>query len=89
PTPVQESPSTSTATTLPPPSVSTTPSVPQQITTPIPTLPTITDALTITTAVPESNALIAVELRVAKLEKDMPELKTVDHSTKALAILKS
>ncbi|GKA64022.1 hypothetical protein Tco_0763628, partial [Tanacetum coccineum] len=30
----------------------------------------------------------AVELRVAILEKDMSELKTVDHSTEALAILK-
>ncbi|GJY04237.1 retrovirus-related pol polyprotein from transposon TNT 1-94 [Tanacetum coccineum] len=69
PTPVQESPSTTTATTLPPSSVSTTPFVSQQTTTSIPTPPTTTDALTITTAVPESNALIAVELRVAKLEK--------------------
>ncbi|GKB71764.1 hypothetical protein Tco_0933176, partial [Tanacetum coccineum] len=33
-------------------------------------------------------ALSAVELRVAILEKDMSELKTVDHSTEALAILK-
>ncbi|GKA88110.1 hypothetical protein Tco_0809874, partial [Tanacetum coccineum] len=87
-TPVQESPSTATATTLPPPSVTTTPSVPQQ-TTPIPIQPIITDAPTITTAVPESNALTAVELRVAKLEKDVFELKTIDYSTEALAILKS
>ncbi|GJZ14966.1 hypothetical protein Tco_0550643 [Tanacetum coccineum] len=66
PTPVQESPSTATATTLPPSSVTTTPYVPQQITTPIPT-PTITiNAPTVNTA-----------------------LKTVDHSTEALAILKS
>ncbi|GJX74533.1 hypothetical protein Tco_0313128 [Tanacetum coccineum] len=89
PTPVQESPSTATTTTLPPPIVSTTPSVPQQTTTPIPT-PTITiDAPTVTTVVPESNALTTVELRVAKLEKDVSELKTIDHSNKALAILKS
>ncbi|GKD54554.1 hypothetical protein Tco_1287941, partial [Tanacetum coccineum] len=87
PTPVQESPSTATTTTLPPPIVSTTPSVPQQTTTPIPT-PTITiDAPTVTTVVPESNALTTVELRVAKLEKDVSELKTIDHSNKALAIL--
>ncbi|GKE27771.1 hypothetical protein Tco_1443155, partial [Tanacetum coccineum] len=89
PTPVQESPSTATATTLPPPSVSTTPSVPQQTTTPIPTPPTTTDAQIITTAVPESNALTTIKLRVAKLEKDVSELKTVDHSTEALAIFKS
>ncbi|GKA21317.1 hypothetical protein Tco_0701306 [Tanacetum coccineum] len=88
-TPVQESPSTATATTLPPPFVSTTPSVPQQTTTPILTPTIITDAPTVTTAVPESNALIVVELRVAKLEKDVSELKTVDYSTEALAILKS
>ncbi|GJU18557.1 hypothetical protein Tco_1146523 [Tanacetum coccineum] len=69
PTLVQESPSTATVTTLPPPSVSTTPSVPQQTTTSIPKPPTTTDAQIITTAVPESNALTAVELRVAKLEK--------------------
>ncbi|GJS23633.1 hypothetical protein Tco_0452265 [Tanacetum coccineum] len=78
-----------TVTTLPPPSVSTTPPVPQQITTPIPTQPITTDAPTVTTVVPESNALTTVELRVAKLEKDTSELKTVDHSTEALAILKS
>ncbi|GJT30776.1 hypothetical protein Tco_0911051 [Tanacetum coccineum] len=80
--------SDSTITTLPPLSVSTTPPVPQQTTTPIHTLPITTDAPTITTAFPESNALIAVELRVAELEKDVSELKTIDHSTKALAILK-
>ncbi|GKD95139.1 hypothetical protein Tco_1374976 [Tanacetum coccineum] len=55
--------------------------------TPTPTI--TTDAPTITTAIPESNALTVVELRVSKLEKDMSELKTVDHSTEALAILKS
>ncbi|GJZ08766.1 hypothetical protein Tco_0543049 [Tanacetum coccineum] len=85
----EESPSTATSITLPPPSVSTTPSVPQQTTTSIPTQPITIDAPTITNVVPESNALTAVELRVAKLEKDVSELKTVDHSTEALAILKS
>ncbi|GJS47394.1 hypothetical protein Tco_0597515 [Tanacetum coccineum] len=61
----------------------------QQTTTPIPT-PTITiDALTITTAVPESNALTAVELRVAKLEKYVFELKTGDHFSIALVVLQS
>nr|GFB13197.1 hypothetical protein [Tanacetum cinerariifolium] len=42
----------------------------QQTPTPIPTPPITIDALTITTAVLESNALTVVELRVAKLEKD-------------------
>ncbi|GJW77334.1 hypothetical protein Tco_0139016 [Tanacetum coccineum] len=61
----------------------------QQIPTPIPTQPITIDAPTITTIVLESNALMAVEQRLAKLEKDVSELKTVDHSTKALAVLKS
>ncbi|GKA49043.1 hypothetical protein Tco_0742001 [Tanacetum coccineum] len=60
----------------------------QQTPTPIPTQTIITDAPTITTTVLESNALTAVELRVAKLEKDVSKLKTVDHSAEALAILK-
>ncbi|GJT36549.1 hypothetical protein Tco_0926968 [Tanacetum coccineum] len=92
PIPVQESPSTAIATTLPPPFVSTTPSVPQPTTTLIPT-PTITNRCfqngSPLLTVPESNALNAVELRVSKLEKDVFELKTVDRSTEALAILKS
>ncbi|GKC10225.1 hypothetical protein Tco_1001835 [Tanacetum coccineum] len=69
-TPVQESPSIATVTTLPPPSLSTTPSVPQQATTPIPTPTITTDAPIITIDVSESDALSAVQLRVAKLEKD-------------------
>ncbi|GJS47666.1 retrovirus-related pol polyprotein from transposon TNT 1-94 [Tanacetum coccineum] len=89
PTPVQESPLIAIVTTLPPPSVSTTPPIPQQTTTPIPTPTIITDALTVTTAVPESNALTSVELRVAKSKKDVTELKTVNHSIEAFAILKS
>ncbi|GJS39075.1 hypothetical protein Tco_0564118, partial [Tanacetum coccineum] len=55
------------------PSPLVTPIIPsvQQTPTPIPT-PTITiDALTVTTAIQESNALSAVEIRVAKLEKDL------------------
>ncbi|GJR60853.1 hypothetical protein Tco_1503015 [Tanacetum coccineum] len=59
----KESPSIATATTLPPLFVSTTPFVPQQTTTSIPTPPTTTDAQIITTAVSESNALSSVELR--------------------------
>ncbi|GKB72944.1 hypothetical protein Tco_0934356, partial [Tanacetum coccineum] len=88
-TPVQESPSIAIVTTLPPPSVSTTPPVPQQTTTPIPTPPITTDAPTITTIVSESDALSAVQLRVAKLEKDVSELKKIDLSAKALAALKT
>ncbi|GKD88252.1 hypothetical protein Tco_1363759 [Tanacetum coccineum] len=61
----------------------------QQTTTPIPTPLTTTDAPTVTTAIPESNALTAVELRVAKLEKDVSKLKTIDHSSEALAVLQS
>ncbi|GJZ49437.1 hypothetical protein Tco_0603627, partial [Tanacetum coccineum] len=89
PIPVQESPSTATATTLPPPFLSTSSSIPQQTTTPIPTPTITTDAPTVTAVVPEYNALTAVELRVAKLEKDVSELKTIDHSIEYLAILKS
>ncbi|GJQ93660.1 hypothetical protein Tco_0004799 [Tanacetum coccineum] len=61
----------------------------QQTTTPIPTPTIINGAPTVTTVVPESNALTTVELRVAKLEKDMSELKTVYHSSEALAVLQS
>nr|GEZ11266.1 hypothetical protein [Tanacetum cinerariifolium] len=88
-TPVQESPSAASITTLPPPSVSATPPVTQQTTTPIPTPPITTDAPTITTAVLESDALFAVQLKVAKLEKDVSELKKVDLSTEALVALKT
>ncbi|GJS52015.1 hypothetical protein Tco_0625377 [Tanacetum coccineum] len=59
----------------------------QQTPTPIPTLPITTDAPTFTTVVLESNTLSVVELRVAKLEKDMSELKTVDHSLEVLVHL--
>nr|GEU81798.1 putative reverse transcriptase domain-containing protein [Tanacetum cinerariifolium] len=61
----------------------------QQTPTPISTQPIATNAPAITTDVPESNALAVVELRVAELEKDVFELKIVDHSTKALVALKS
>ncbi|GJZ73460.1 retrovirus-related pol polyprotein from transposon TNT 1-94 [Tanacetum coccineum] len=76
-------------TTLPPLSVSTTPLVHQQTTTQIPTPIIITDALTVTIVVPESNALTSIELRVAKSKKDVFELKTIDQSTEPFAILKS
>ncbi|GKF65110.1 hypothetical protein Tco_0188558, partial [Tanacetum coccineum] len=48
-----------------------------------------TNAPTITTYVLESDALSAVQLRVAKLEKYVSELKKIDLSTKALAALKT
>ncbi|GJZ23030.1 hypothetical protein Tco_0560489 [Tanacetum coccineum] len=88
-TPVQESPLIDTIITLPLPSVSTTPLVPQQTTTTIPTPTITTDAPIITTAVSESDALSAVQLRVAKLEKDVSELKKIDLSAEALAALKT
>nr|GEV52080.1 hypothetical protein [Tanacetum cinerariifolium] len=87
--PVQETPSAVPITTLPPPSVTTISPAPlQQSTASILSPPITTDAPTITTADPESDALSSVQLRVAKLEKDVFELKKIDHSAKALATLK-
>ncbi|GKG28093.1 hypothetical protein Tco_0406420, partial [Tanacetum coccineum] len=63
--------------------------MPQQTTAPIPPPPITTDAPTITTSILESDALSAVQLRVDKLEKDVSELKNVDHSTTTIATLKS
>ncbi|GJU32646.1 hypothetical protein Tco_1176235 [Tanacetum coccineum] len=87
-TPIQESPSKAIVTTLPPPSVSITASVPQQTTTPTPTPTITTEAPIITTAISESDALSAVQLRVAKLEKDVSDIKKIDLSAEALASLK-
>ncbi|GKA78226.1 ribonuclease H-like domain-containing protein [Tanacetum coccineum] len=86
-TPILETPLATTVNTSPHPFVSTIPHVPlqQQSTTP----PITTDAPTVTTAVFGSNALLAVELRVEKLEKDVSDLKIVDHSSEALVVLKS
>ncbi|GJZ16201.1 hypothetical protein Tco_0551878 [Tanacetum coccineum] len=53
------------------------------------TNPYTTDAPTITTVVTESDALSVVQLRVAKLEKDVFELKKIDLSAEALADLKT
>nr|GFA26060.1 hypothetical protein [Tanacetum cinerariifolium] len=87
--PVQESHSVKLVTSFAPPSVSIIPHVPlQQTTTPILTPPTTTGAPTITIVVSESDALIAVQLRVAKLENDVSELKNIDHSVEDLATLK-
>ncbi|GJS38054.1 hypothetical protein Tco_0536436 [Tanacetum coccineum] len=80
---------TPVSTAVPSPQVTPIFSSIQQTPTPIPTPPIIIDAPTVTTTVPESNALTAVELRVAKLEKDVSELKTIDHSSEALAVLQS
>ncbi|GJU09411.1 hypothetical protein Tco_1131807 [Tanacetum coccineum] len=89
-TPVPETPSVAHATTLlPPQSVSTIPPVLLQTTKPIPSPPITTEAPTITTDVLESDTLTAVQLRVSKLEKDVSELKKIDHSTEALTFLKS
>ncbi|GJS29159.1 hypothetical protein Tco_0489779 [Tanacetum coccineum] len=68
-TPIPKTPSAALIITLPPPFVSTISLVPQKTTTSIPTPPIITESPTITTVVPESDALSAVQLRVAKLEK--------------------
>nr|GEW94881.1 hypothetical protein [Tanacetum cinerariifolium] len=76
-------------TNLPPPSVSTTPSVPQQTTTPIPTPTITTHALIITIAIFESDALFAAKLKVSKLEKYVFDNKKIDLSIKALAALKT
>ncbi|GJX53284.1 integrase, catalytic region, zinc finger, CCHC-type containing protein [Tanacetum coccineum] len=80
---------TPVSTAAPSPQVTPIISSVQQTPTPIPTPSITTDALTVTTVVPESNALTVVELRVAKLEKDVSELKTVDHSSEALVVLQS
>ncbi|GJW34181.1 retrovirus-related pol polyprotein from transposon TNT 1-94 [Tanacetum coccineum] len=88
-TPIQENPSATPITTLPPPSVSTTPHVSQQTITPIPTPPITTDTPTVTNVVLESDVLNVVQLRVAKLEKDMSELKKIDLPAKAITNLKT
>ncbi|GJR71159.1 hypothetical protein Tco_0083524 [Tanacetum coccineum] len=71
---------------LPPPIVSAISYVQQQ-TTPIPTTPITTIALNITTIIPDP--LPAIVQRVSKLEKDVQELKQVDHSPTILATIRS
>ncbi|GJU79302.1 hypothetical protein Tco_1276372 [Tanacetum coccineum] len=56
-----------------------------QVTTP----PITTEATSITTTLPEITPFIALQLRVAKLEQDMSEVKKTDHSAAALASIKS
>ncbi|GJR94055.1 hypothetical protein Tco_0266229 [Tanacetum coccineum] len=50
----------------------------------IPTPPINTEAPAITTAIPKITPFIALQLRVAKLEQDMSEVKKIDHSAAAL-----
>ncbi|GKB04376.1 hypothetical protein Tco_0832519 [Tanacetum coccineum] len=88
-TPVQETSSATPVTTLPPRSISTTPPVPQQTTTLIPTPPITTDAPIITTVVYKSDVLSVVQVRVARLEKDVSKLKKIDLSIEAFAALKT
>ncbi|GJX53306.1 hypothetical protein Tco_0281675 [Tanacetum coccineum] len=56
-----------------------------QVTTP----PINTEATSITTTLPEITPFIALQLRVAKLEQDMSEVKKIDHSAAVLASIKS
>ncbi|GJV70867.1 hypothetical protein Tco_1490862 [Tanacetum coccineum] len=72
-----------------PPVTSTITHVLQQQSTPILTPPITTEAPTITTTLPESVALTAIQLKVSELEKDVSELKKINHLAKALASLKS
>ncbi|GKC30541.1 hypothetical protein Tco_1037835 [Tanacetum coccineum] len=58
-----------------------------QQSTPIPT-PTTTEATTSTLAVPESETLSTIHIRVLDLEKEVKELKNVDHSTTLLVTIK-
>ncbi|GKD53376.1 hypothetical protein Tco_1286763 [Tanacetum coccineum] len=80
---------TPVSTAVPSPQVTPINSTVQQTPTPIPTLLITTDAPTIIIAIHESDVLSAVELRVSKLEKDVTELKTVDHSSEALFVPQS
>ncbi|GJX85811.1 retrovirus-related pol polyprotein from transposon TNT 1-94 [Tanacetum coccineum] len=51
--------------------------------------PINTEATFITTTLPEITPFIALQLRVAKLEQDMSEVKKTDHSAAILASIKS
>ncbi|GKG40527.1 hypothetical protein Tco_0467304, partial [Tanacetum coccineum] len=85
--PIPEIPTVTLATTLSPPSfVTTITPVLQQTVTPIPTLP-ITTVAPVATTVP--NPLPIIAQRVYVLEKDVHEVKQVDHSAKILAPIKS
>nr|GFB62126.1 hypothetical protein [Tanacetum cinerariifolium] len=60
----------------------------QQQSTPIPT-PIAIVATTSTTDVPDSKTLSTIHLRVSDLEKEVKELKNVDHSLALRATIKS
>ncbi|GJY50380.1 hypothetical protein Tco_0441227 [Tanacetum coccineum] len=51
--------------------------------------PINTEATTITPSLPEITPFIALQLRVARLEQEMSEVKKSDHSTNVLATIKS
>ncbi|GJS74353.1 hypothetical protein Tco_0707194 [Tanacetum coccineum] len=51
--------------------------------------PINTEATTITTSLPEITPFIALQLRVARLEQDISEVKKTDHSANVLASIKS
>ncbi|GJV50621.1 hypothetical protein Tco_1446362 [Tanacetum coccineum] len=51
--------------------------------------PINTEATTITTSLPEITPFIALQLRVARLEQEMSEIKKTDHSADVLASIKS
>ncbi|GJY21185.1 hypothetical protein Tco_0393751 [Tanacetum coccineum] len=55
----------------------------------IPTPPINTEASTITTTIFEITPFIALQLRVAKLEQDMSEVKKIDHSVAVLSSIQS
>nr|GEX38810.1 hypothetical protein [Tanacetum cinerariifolium] len=77
------------STAISPPQVTSTILIVQQTTTPIPTPPIATESPTIITVILEFDALTAVQLRVAKLEKDVSELKNTNLYVEALATLNS
>ncbi|GKG38352.1 hypothetical protein Tco_0460064, partial [Tanacetum coccineum] len=51
--------------------------------------PINTEATTITTSLPKITSFIALQLRVARLEQKMSEVKKTDHSADVLASIKS
>ncbi|GKF77796.1 hypothetical protein Tco_0230266 [Tanacetum coccineum] len=76
-----------------PSSLVTPPPINMEATTITTSLPEITpfspSATTITTSLPEITPFIALQLRVARLEQEMSEVKKTDHSTDVLASIKS
>ncbi|GKC67427.1 hypothetical protein Tco_1100025 [Tanacetum coccineum] len=84
--PIPEIPTVTSTTTPPPHYVSTISHVLQHTTTPIPTPPITTVAPAVTTIL---DPLPAIIQRVSVLEKDVQELKEVDHTTTHLALLRS